>query len=79
MDSEGDVLEHHQAVGNSNTGQYEVDGVGPHVLVGEYNDVEHVEDSPHRADHQGKIAMERKVSILQQEEVVLYEVYHVLP
>ena len=44
MDTEGDVLDHDQAVSHSNTSQDEVDGVGSHVLVGEHHDVDHVED-----------------------------------
>ena len=64
VDGERDVFNQDQAVCRSNTGQDEVDGVGPHVLVGEHQDVEQVEDSPHGADHQGKISMERKIYIL---------------
>ena len=59
MECKRDVLNRNQAVSYSNAGQDEVDGVGPHVLVGEDQDVDDVEDSPHTADHHGKIAMER--------------------
>ena len=65
VDGEGDVFNQDQAVCHSNTGQDEVDGVGPHVLVGEDQDVDDVEDNPHTADQHGKIAVERQISILQ--------------
>ena len=64
MDCKGNVFDNDQAVGHSNPGQDEVNGVGPHVLMGEHYDVQHVEDSPHAAHHQGKIPVERKVNIL---------------
>ena len=69
VDGERDVFNQDQAVCRSNTGQDEVDGVGPHVLVGEHQDVEQVEDSPHGADNQGKISMERKIYILHPEKL----------
>ena len=50
MDGEGDVLHHDQAVSQGNTSQDEVDGVGPHVLVGEHHDVDHVEDGPKKTN-----------------------------
>ena len=53
VDSEGDVLHHDQAVRHSNASQDEVDGVGPHVLVCEHSQVQHVEDCPKHADCQG--------------------------
>ena len=65
VDGEGDVFNQDQAVCHSDASQDEVDGVGPHVLVGEDQDVDDVEDSPHTADHHGKIAMERQISFLQ--------------
>ena len=65
VDGERDVFNQDQAVCHSNTSQDEVYGIGPHVLVGEDQDVDDVEDSPHGADHHGKIAMKRKISILQ--------------
>ena len=58
VDGEGDVFNQDQAVCHSNSGQDEVDGVGSHVLVGEHQDINDVEDNPHTADHHGKISME---------------------
>ena len=64
VDGEGDVLNQDQAVSHGNTSKNEVDRVGPHVLVGEHQDVEHVEEDPHAADHHCQISMQRKISIL---------------
>ena len=64
VDGEGDVLNQDQAVSHGNTSQNEVDRVGPHVLVGEHQNVEHVEEDPHAADHHCQISMQRKISIL---------------
>ena len=50
VECKGNVFDHDQAVGHSNPGQDEVDGVGPHVLVGEHHDVQQVEDGPHAAN-----------------------------
>ena len=49
MEGEGDVLKHHQAVSNSNAGQDEIDGVGPHVPVGQHQYVQNVEQRPNAA------------------------------
>ena len=58
MDGEGDVLHHHQAVGHSNPGKDEVDGVGPHVLVGQHHDVHQVEDDSKKANYQCQVAVD---------------------
>ena len=64
MDGEGDVLDHEEDVRHRNGGENEVDGVGPHVLVSEYHDVQAVEESSKNADDNGEIAVERLVSTL---------------
>ena len=69
MDGEGDVFNQDQAVCRSNTGQDEVDGVGPHVLVSEHQDVEQVEDSPHAAHYHGQDTVIWKVDILNRLQV----------
>ena len=43
VDGEGDVLHHDQAVSNSYASQDKVDRVGPHVLVGQHQQVHDVE------------------------------------
>ena len=42
VEGEGDVLDHHQAVRHSNPSQDKVDWIGPHVLVGQHQDVGHI-------------------------------------
>ena len=41
----------YSSITRQSAGQYEVDGVGPHVLVCAYHDVEQVEDSPNAAHY----------------------------
>ena len=80
MDSEGDVLKHHQTVCHSNPSKNKVDGVGPHVLVGKHQYVDYVKDSAYTTDRHGKIAMEWKISFLQVDIVELYKsVRQILP
>ena len=50
VDIEGDVLHHDQAVSHSNTSKNNIDGVHPHVLVGQHQHVHHVEDCSQQAD-----------------------------
>ena len=59
----------YSSITRQSAGQYEVDGVGPHVLVGEHQDVEQVEDSPHAAHYDGQDPMIRKVAILDRLQV----------
>ena len=59
VDGEGDVLHQNQAVSSSYSSQDEVDGVGPHVLVGQHHQVHHVEDCSHQANNQGQVTMKR--------------------
>ena len=50
MDIEGDVLRHDQAVGHGDTSKNDIDGVHPHVLVGQHQHVQHVEGCSQQAD-----------------------------
>ena len=65
MDVEGDVLEHVEAVCHGDAGEDHVDGVGPHVLVGEHEDVCRVEQAAQDAHVQGQVAVHGQVQILQ--------------
>ena len=51
MESKRNMFRHDKTVRNSNTGQDQVDGVGPHVLVGQHHDVNKIEDGPHRTNN----------------------------
>ena len=53
MNTEGDVLQHIQTVGDGDTGEDHVDGVVPHVGVGQHQDVQEVEETAKQADVQG--------------------------
>lgn len=64
MDAEGDVLQHVQAVCDGDTGQDHVDGVVPHVGVGQHQDVQEVEETAQQADVQGKVAVYRRIHLL---------------
>ena len=61
VEGEEDILNHHQAVSHSNPSQDEVDGVGPHVLVCEDQDVEDVGECAQHTHHGGQGAMVGKV------------------
>ena len=65
MDVEGDVLEHVEAVGHGDAGEDHVDGVGPHVLVGQHEDVGCVEQAAQDAHVQGQVSVHGEVQILQ--------------
>ena len=62
MEGEGDVFNHHQAVSNSNTGEDEVDRVGPHVPVGQHQDVQYVEHCPDTTNHNCQYPMVGEVA-----------------
>ena len=66
---EGDVLDHDKHVCHGDAGEDEVDGVPPHVLVGEHEYVYEVEEGAHGADHQGQVAVDRLVLGLVEVEV----------
>ena len=61
MHGKWNVLEHDEHVCHGDTGEDEVDGVPPHVLVGEHQDVDEVEEGAHGADHQRQVAVDRLV------------------
>ena len=65
MDREWNVLHHHQHVGHRYAGEQEVDGVTPHVLVCEDENVDEVEEDAEDADGDGKVAVYWLVGSLQ--------------
>ena len=50
MNIERNVLQHVQEVGHGDAREDHVDGVGPHVLVGQHEEVEDVEDAANDAN-----------------------------
>ena len=64
MNTEGDVLQHVQAVCDGDAGQDHVDGVVPHVGVGQHQDVQEVEETSQQADIQRKVAVYRIIHLL---------------
>ena len=58
MDGERDVLDHHKAVRNSNTSEYDIDGVKSHVPVCEYYYVCNVEEGSKSTDGHCKLTMD---------------------
>ena len=64
MDAEGDVLQHVQAVCDGDTSKDHVDGIVPHVGVGQHQDVQEVEETAQQADVQGKVAVYRRIHFL---------------
>ena len=64
MDAEGDVLQHIEAVSDGDAGEDHVDGVVPHVDVGQHQDVQEVEKTAEQTDIQGEVAMDWRVHIL---------------
>ena len=65
MYREWNVLHHHQHVGHRYTCEQEVDGVTPHVLVCEDENVDEVEEDAEDADGDGKVAVYWLVGSLQ--------------
>ena len=59
----------YSSITRQSAGQYEVDGVGPHVLVCAYHDVEQVEDSPNAAHYNCQDLVIRQVTILDRFQV----------
>ena len=68
MDAEWDVLELVQAVCDGDAGEDHVDGVVPHVGVGQHQDVQEVEKTPQKTNVQGKVAVYRRVHSLLNKE-----------
>ena len=64
MHSKGHVLQHHEHVRHCDAGQDEVDGVPPHVLVGQHQDVDQVEEGADSTDCQGQVAVDWLVVLL---------------
>ena len=64
MDTEGDVLQHVEAVRDGNAGEDHVDGVVPHVGVGQHHNVQQIEEAAKQADIQGQVAVYWRVHIL---------------
>ena len=64
MNIERDVLQHVQEVGHGDAGEDHVDGVGPHVLVGQHEKVEDVEDAANDANIKRQVAMNWFIQML---------------
>ena len=64
VDTEGDVLQHVEAVCYGNAGEDHVDGVVPHVGVGQHHNVQQIEETAQEADIQGEVAVYWRVHIL---------------
>ena len=58
MECEGDVLHHDHHVCHCNPCEKKVDGVGPHVLVSQDQNVHDVEDGPQGADSDSQVPMD---------------------
>ena len=65
MNAEGDVLQHVEAVCNGNAGEDHVDGVVPHVVVGQHQNVQQIKETAQQADVQGEVAVHWRVHFLE--------------
>ena len=57
MQGKGDVLQHDHHVSHCHPCEEKVDGVAPHVLVCQHQDVDHVEEGAQDTDSHSQVAM----------------------
>ena len=62
---ERNILQHGQEVRYSDAGEDHVDGVGPHVLVGQHEEVQDVEDTADDTNIDRQMAMDWFIQMLQ--------------